>query len=132
MSPAGWGVLSNLRTGFTRSADRTPYRLAPIEATTTRLKAAVYLQVGGDVYTLIGCDIYGGMVVAASSTLVKFSTKVKLSIDSKTTAQVNDESAISFEITPAAYLFLLFAYKLGGRNHAPLYLSSAKKGLVDS
>jgi hypothetical protein len=60
--------------------------------------------------------------------VVKVSTKVKLSMDLKTTVQVNDKSLISCVMVAAASLFLLIAYNIGGWNHAPLYLSSAKKG----
>lgn len=65
------------------SADRTMYRLAPTDITTTELKASGYMQVRGDVYALTLTLYYGGMIVAATSMVVKISTKVKRFIDSK-------------------------------------------------
>ena len=65
------------------SADRTMYRLALTDITTTRLKALGYMHVRGDVYAFALTLYYGGMIVAATSMVVKISTKVKRFIYSK-------------------------------------------------
>lgn len=75
-------VPSKLRSAFAPSADRTLYRLAPTNITTTRLKVSGYIQVRGDVYALTLTLYYDGMIVAATSIVVKVSNEVKRFIDS--------------------------------------------------
>jgi hypothetical protein len=51
-------VLSRLRTGFTRSVDRTWYSLSLTDPITTRSQAASYLQLGGEIYAPILAMIF--------------------------------------------------------------------------